>query len=78
MIGDAVREVEKADRFVIIGTSLQVYPAASLIEYVKRETPVVLIDPNETALGYSRRVTFIRENATTGVAQLHSMLTAPE
>jgi NAD-dependent deacetylase len=78
MMDTAVREVEKADVFVIVGTSMQVYPAAGLIDYVPRKVPVYLIDPNDTALGYSRRVTFIREKASVGVVQLHSILTAPE
>ncbi len=78
MMDRAIKEVEGADVFVVVGTSLQVYPAASLIDFVPRNVPVYLIDPNETAVGSSRRVTFIREKASTGVAQLLSILTDPE
>ncbi|HBB91248.1 MAG: NAD-dependent protein deacylase [Bacteroidetes bacterium GWF2_49_14] len=78
MMDRAIKEVEGADVFVVVGTSLQVYPAASLIDYVSRNVPVYLIDPNETAVGSSRRVTFIREKASAGVAQLLSILTDPE
>lgn len=78
MMDRAIKEVESADVFVVVGTSLQVYPAASLIDYVPRNVPVYLIDPNETAVGSSRRVTFIRERASAGVAQLLSILTDPE
>jgi len=78
MMDAAISEVKQADLFVIVGTSMQVYPAAGLIDYVPGKVPVYLIDPNETALGYNRRVNFIREKASIGVAQLHSILTAPE
>ena len=47
MIESAIKEVSEADIFVIIGTSLNVYPAASLIHYVRTEVPVYLIDPND-------------------------------
>jgi NAD-dependent deacetylase len=78
MMDAAIKEVRQAEVFVIVGTSMQVYPAAGLIDYVSGKVPVYLIDPNETALGYNRRVNFIREKASIGVSQLHSILTAPE
>jgi NAD-dependent deacetylase len=46
MIEHAVELVEKADIIVIIGTSMQVYPAAGLINYAKAEIPIYFIDPN--------------------------------
>ena len=46
-IENAILKTKQADIFVIIGTSLNVYPAASLINYVKPDVPVYLIDPNE-------------------------------
>ena len=62
MIESAIKEVSEADIFVIIGTSLNVYPAASLIHYVRTEVPVYLIDPNDVDskydtkyYGYSKR-----------------------
>ena len=69
----AVRDVEQADIMVIIGTSMQVYPAAGLIEYVPRNVPVYLIDPNETAIENSRKIEFIRMKAGEGVAQFIRM-----
>ncbi len=78
MMDRAIKEVESADIFVVVGTSMQVYPAASLIDFAPRYVPVYLIDPNETALSGSRKVTFIREKASVGVAQLLSILTEPE
>ncbi len=42
----AAEEARKADIFIIIGTSLNVYPAAGLVQYVKQDAPVYIIDPN--------------------------------
>ncbi len=46
-IENAIRITEQADIFLIIGTSLNVYPAAGLLNYVKAGSPIYLIDPNE-------------------------------
>ena len=46
----AIRLVEQADMLLIIGTSMQVYPAAGLIHYVRSGVPVYLIDPNEVGV----------------------------
>ena len=79
--GEAVPNIEKAvpilknaDILVIIGTSMQVYPAASLMHYAPAETPVFLIDPNETALGYNENITFLKMGAGEGVSKLKELL----
>lgn len=59
---------EEADIFVVVGTSMAVYPAAGLIHYVPRSTPCYVVDPKEVPV--SRQVTFIKEVATRGVTQL--------
>jgi len=46
MIDKAISLVEKADVLVVIGTSMQVYPAAGLVNYIKPKTPIYVIDPN--------------------------------
>ena len=46
MLDNAIERVKQADILVIIGTSMQVYPAASLVNFIKRNTPVYFIDPN--------------------------------
>ena len=69
----AVGWVEQADIFVVIGTSLVVYPAASLLNFVRRGVPIYYIDPRPANVG-SLPVTIIKENATTGVAKLKEML----
>lgn len=71
--GPAVALAEQADIFVVIGTSLVVYPAAALINYVHRGVPIYYIDPRPASVG-SLPVTIIRENATVGVPKLRQML----
>lgn len=65
--------VRKADALVIIGTSLNVYPAAGLINYVQAGTPIYIIDPNEVAVSRGK-INFIRKGASEGVAELRSLL----
>lgn len=67
MMDRAVREVESADIFLVVGTSLQVYPAASLLRYVPTGTPLVLIDPKPIA--YDTPFVHIEQPATIGVRQ---------
>jgi len=50
MIEKAAVEVGKADILIVVGTSLQVYPAASLIHYMKPDTQLYLVDPNPPAI----------------------------
>ena len=68
----AVALVEEADIFVVIGTSLNVYPAAGLLHYVRPGVPVYYIDPNPAAV--PQGVTVIPLPATQGVARLASLL----
>ncbi|MBQ7212390.1 MAG: NAD-dependent deacylase [Muribaculaceae bacterium] len=72
-IGPAIKLAEQADIFVVIGTSLAVYPAASLMNYVRRGVPVYYIDPNPSPV--PSYVTVIAEPATKGVAHLIDILT---
>jgi NAD-dependent deacetylase len=64
-ISEAMQIVQQADVFAVIGTSMNVYPAAGLINYIKRGTPIYLIDPNPVDV-YTN-VTFIQEKAGKGV-----------
>ncbi len=72
-IGNAARIVEKADILVIIGTSMQVYPAAGLLHYAQPGIPMYLIDPNDVEI-HSNRVTVIRKGASEGVKILKEEL----
>ena len=53
MIEPAVEIVRKADVVIIVGTSMQVYPAAGLINYVRPDVPIHLIDPNPPEISIS-------------------------
>jgi NAD-dependent deacetylase len=67
----AIEMVEKADILVVIGTSMQVYPAASLIDYVKNETPIYYIDANPAKINLPRKsVITWKMKATEGVQKL--------
>ena len=72
LIEKATKIVSQADIAVIIGTSMQVYPAAGLIHHVQRGVPVFLIDPNDVPAPHN--VTVIREKASTGMAVLREKL----
>lgn len=67
----AIEETLNADILLIIGTSLQVYPAASLIDYIPRGNPVWVIDPNSVAITNPRNVQMIRKSATEGILDLN-------
>lgn len=66
-IMDAAQEVSEADILVIIGTSLNVYPAAGLVQYVKPGTPIYLIDPEPTVGHGIGNLTHIQEGASKGM-----------
>ena len=68
----AAKECQEADIFIIIGTSLNVYPAAGLIHYVRPSVPVYLIDPNPINAG--GRVTQIQKGASEGMRELMKLL----
>lgn len=70
----AIEMVEHADVFVVIGTSMAVYPAAALLNYVRPGTPVYYIDPNPAKV--PQGVTVLRMGATEGVEELARLLAA--
>lgn len=74
MIEKAIEYVERSDIFVIIGTSLNVYPAAGLLNYVRDGVPVYLIDPKEVHIASGRPVHVIRKGASEGMEELKKML----
>jgi NAD-dependent deacetylase len=70
MIPAAATLSSEADIYLIIGTSLNVYPAAGLVEYVSPGVPVYLIDPGELGVSHIPNLTFIQEKAGTGTPEL--------
>ncbi|PKG50484.1 SIR2 family NAD-dependent protein deacylase [Olleya sp. 1-3] len=73
LIDKAVEICATADKLLIIGTSLQVYPAASLMHYVPENTPTFFIDPTPS-ISSSKKVTVIAESATEGINTFISVL----
>ncbi|WP_321515037.1 NAD-dependent deacylase [Marinifilum fragile] len=73
-ISEAAEIVAQADIFLIIGTSLNVYPAAGLIDYAPNNTPVYIIDPNQPAIHSKKNITFITEIASVGMEKLFEIL----
>jgi NAD-dependent deacetylase len=72
-IGKATTLISSADILVIIGTSLQVFPAAGLVNYVGREVPVFVVDPGIPGTG-NQKVRHIMKKATDGILLLEEML----
>ena len=73
-IQPATEIVKQADIFVIIGTSLVVYPAASLLHYAPDNIPVFVIDPNIPAEARRRGFHLIEKGASAGVEELKKLL----
>lgn len=70
----AASVVQKADIFLVVGTSLKVYPAAGLLHYVPHSVPKYLIDPEAEPDRYVGNLHVIREKATVGMEVLKSDL----
>ena len=63
-----------ADIFLVVGTSLNVYPAAGLIDYIPPHTPVFLIDPKPVNSPVRKKYTFIQDTAGSGMQTLKKIL----
>jgi NAD-dependent deacetylase len=74
MMETAINIVGTADIFLVLGTSLQVYPAASLIHYVPKNARKYLIDPCIPDFKLQREVTVIQDTATVGMKKLEEIL----
>ena len=69
----AIDAVEAADLLLIVGTSLQVYPAAGLYAYAKAGTPIYIIDPKDISVRDARLI-HIKEVATKGMEEFKKLL----
>lgn len=74
MIEPAINETEQADIFIIIGTSLNVYPAAGLVQYVRPGTPIYLIDPKNVTVTGNCNIRHIMKGASEGMEELCTIL----
>lgn len=70
MMDKAIQEVMTADILIVIGTSLQVYPAASLIDFMEPNQPVYIIDPQSVPVPNRTNMHIIQKNATEGINDL--------
>ena len=66
--------MSKADIFILVGTSLQVYPAAGLIDYVQEDVPKYIIDKKIPPVNRYRNIIAIEKSATEGVGELLKLL----
>ena len=64
----------QADIFVVVGTSLAVYPAAGLVHYVNAYKPIYIIDPVKPDITFRKNMTFIQEKASVGMEKLKNEL----
>lgn len=71
---EAIQVAMLADIFIVIGTSLQVYPAASLIDYVPDHAPTYLIDPSSPGSHLRRDIIYIPKKATEGMKSVEEIL----
>lgn len=72
----AINLIQKADIVVVVGTSLQVYPAASLINYADKATHFFYIDQNPANVNYfDKPLTVLKSKATEGMKKLNGLLT---
>ena len=69
----AIDAVEAADILLIVGTSLQVYPAAGLYAFAKNDTPIYIIDPKDVPVR-DGRITHIKDVATKGMDIFRKMI----
>lgn len=69
----AINAVEFSDILLIVGTSLQVYPAAGLYRYARMDTPIYIIDPKELSVR-DGRITHIKDVATKGMETFKNLI----
>ncbi|MDQ3072193.1 MAG: NAD-dependent deacylase [Bacteroidota bacterium] len=74
MIEQAMHEAMKAEIFLVVGTSLVVYPAAGLLDYIKESVPKYIIDPNIPEGIYAPGLVKIQMKASAGVKQVADLL----
>ena len=70
----AVEETLHAHAFIVVGTSLQVYPAAGLLEYAPRRAPKYVVDPAIPCISETENLFLIEEKATSGMRRVREML----
>ncbi|MDX2191056.1 MAG: NAD-dependent deacylase [Bacteroidota bacterium] len=75
LMNKAAEIAKSADVFLVIGTSLQVYPAAGLVDFVPANVPVFVIDPSKPEMNFRESVTFINKKAVEGMNEFFNIIT---
>ncbi|WP_445711340.1 SIR2 family NAD-dependent protein deacylase [Flavobacterium sp.] len=70
----AIEMVKQADIFMVIGTSLQVYPAANLLSFIKHDAQLIIINPEHDGGNYGGRAIYVKEKATAGMQKVFDVL----
>lgn len=70
----AIEMVKQADIFMVIGTSLQVYPAANLLSFIKNDAQLIIINPEHDGGNYGGRAIYVKEKATAGMQKVFDVL----
>ncbi|GAB3814994.1 SIR2 family NAD-dependent protein deacylase [Pontibacter rugosus] len=74
MMEQAIEETAQADIFLVVGTSLAVYPAAGLVDLVDAEVPIFVVDPNLPSMRQRPNVHRYEEKASTGMEKVKQLL----
>jgi len=74
----AEENIRKADVLIIVGTSLNVYPAAGLVDLIKEGAKVYLVDPANVTVNGVENITVIKAGAVEGLAELVNELSSSE
>jgi len=74
MMNDAMKMVSTADIFLIVGTSLAVYPAAGLVNYLPQNIPIYVVDKKMPPLPKLSQFTAIEQSATEGMKEILKLL----
>lgn len=74
MMEQAMAETLQADIFLVVGTSLVVYPAAGLVDLVPDDSPILVVDPNLPYVRTRPKLHLIEEKASTGMLKIASLL----
>src|SRR5690606_39225119 len=73
MIEVAAEVISQADVLIIVGTSMQVYPAAGLVQYANDNVPIYFVDP-KPSISETKRIKIFAEKASTGVPKVIALL----
>lgn len=74
MMEPAIEQSLSADIFLVVGTSLQVYPAAGLVQYTPSDCPLYVVDPSKPSGNLGRSTTYIEDKASSGMKKVRELL----